>query len=69
MQLKKLARYARVAEAIEATRAAPVVTVLPRIEQGDNGPTLHIPAEADYGLSEAPVEVFFKKFPGKKPTA
>jgi 8-oxo-dGTP pyrophosphatase MutT (NUDIX family) len=69
MQLKKLARYATVSEAVEATRSAPVVTVLPRIEQGENGPTLHIPAEADYGLSEAPVDALFKKFPGKKPKA
>lgn len=69
MQLKKLSRYTNVEEAVSTTRAAEVVTVLPRIEHGEGGPTLHIPAEADYGLSEAPVEVFFKKFPGKKPDA
>jgi 8-oxo-dGTP pyrophosphatase MutT (NUDIX family) len=65
MQLKKLSRYASVADALAATRREPVVTVLPRIEKGDAGPTLHIPIEAGYGMSEAPVEVFFKKLPGK----
>jgi 8-oxo-dGTP pyrophosphatase MutT (NUDIX family) len=65
MQLEKLSHYESVADAIAATRAEPVVTVLPRIESGENGPTLHIPIEAGYGMSEAPVEAFFKKFPGK----
>lgn len=63
MQLKKLARYANVADAIDATRAEPVVTVVPRIERGESGATLHIPIEAGYGISDAPIEALFKQPP------
>ena len=52
MNLMKLARYATVAEAVAATRANPVVTVTPRVERTATGRTLHIPAEAGYGVTE-----------------
>ena len=68
MQLRKLARYGSVAEAIAATRSEPVVTVLPRIERGDDGPRIHIPVEAGYGMGEVPPEMFFKA-PPRKPDA
>jgi 8-oxo-dGTP pyrophosphatase MutT (NUDIX family) len=56
MNLAKLGRSASVAEALAAARAARVVTVLPRVERGDGGPVLRIPAEAGYDLVEAPLE-------------
>jgi hypothetical protein len=49
--LEKLARYATVEEALEATRAARVVTVMPEMVQTELGWRLSIPAEADYGGS------------------
>ena len=52
MNLTKLARYATVAEAVTATRASPVVTVMPRAERTPQGRKLHIPAEAGYGVTE-----------------
>ena len=52
MNLLKLARYRTVAEAVAQTRASPIVTVTPRIERTATGRTLHIPAEAGYGVSE-----------------
>ncbi len=52
MNLKKLAQYKTVAETVAATRAQPVVTVLPRIERSPEGRKLYIPAEAGYGVSE-----------------
>jgi hypothetical protein len=56
MNLAKLARSERVQDAIEAARASRVVTVLPRVERGPDGLVLRIPAEADYGLVEAPLD-------------
>lgn len=52
MNLKKLARYNTVAETVTATRAVPVVTVMPRMERTPEGRKLHIPAEAGYGVTE-----------------
>ncbi len=52
MNLTKLARYRTVAEAVEATRSQPIVTVTPRVVRTETGRTLHIPAEAGYGVSE-----------------
>ena len=52
MNLTKLARYATVAEAVEATRSQPIVTVTPRVERTADGRKLHIPAEAGYGVTE-----------------
>ena len=57
LNLKKLMRYATVAEAVAATRAGPVVTVMPRvIARTAKSRTLQIPAEAGYGVSEVEVE-------------
>jgi 8-oxo-dGTP pyrophosphatase MutT (NUDIX family) len=47
--LEKLARYATVAEALEATRASRVVTVHPRRVQTEDGWRLQIPLDAGYG--------------------
>jgi 8-oxo-dGTP pyrophosphatase MutT (NUDIX family) len=56
MNLAKLARYRTVAEAVAATRASPVVTVVPRVKRTPEGRWLQIPAEADYGVTEVFVE-------------
>jgi 8-oxo-dGTP pyrophosphatase MutT (NUDIX family) len=56
MNLAKLARYATVAEAVAATRAKPVVTVVPKVKKTTEGRWLQIPAEADYGVTEVFVE-------------
>ncbi len=56
MNLTKLARYATVAEAVVATRARPVVTVVPKATKTPEGRRLQIPAEADYGVTEVFVE-------------
>jgi hypothetical protein len=56
MNLTKLARYASVAEAVAATRAKPVVTVVPRVKRTPEGRWLQIPGEADYGVTEVFVE-------------
>ncbi|MBO0765603.1 MAG: NUDIX hydrolase [Hyphomicrobiaceae bacterium] len=56
MNLTKLARYRTVAEAVAATRATPVVTVVPKATRTANGRWLKIPAEADYGVTEVFVE-------------
>jgi 8-oxo-dGTP pyrophosphatase MutT (NUDIX family) len=55
MNLLKLTRYASVAEAVAAARASPIVTVTPRVERTAAGRTLHIPAEAGYGVTEIAV--------------
>jgi hypothetical protein len=52
MNLAKLARYATVADAVAATRARPVVTVVPKVRRTPEGRWLQIPAEADYGVTE-----------------
>jgi 8-oxo-dGTP pyrophosphatase MutT (NUDIX family) len=54
--LIKLARSTSVAEAIERARSEPVVTVLPTVGKGANGPVIRIPVEAGYDISEAPLE-------------
>jgi 8-oxo-dGTP pyrophosphatase MutT (NUDIX family) len=56
MNLAKLARYSTVAEAVAATRAGPVVTVVPKVKRTPEGRWLQIPAEADYGVTEVFVE-------------
>jgi 8-oxo-dGTP pyrophosphatase MutT (NUDIX family) len=55
MNLTKLARYRTVSEAVAATRASPIVTVMPRIERTATGGMLHIPAEAGYGVTAVPI--------------
>jgi len=52
MNLLKLARFANVAEAVEAARQSPIVSVMPRVEHTATGRTLHIPATAGYGITE-----------------
>jgi 8-oxo-dGTP pyrophosphatase MutT (NUDIX family) len=52
MNLAKLARHATVADAVAATRARPVVTVVPKVKRTPEGRWLQIPAEADYGVTE-----------------
>ena len=56
LNLKKLARHASVAEAVAATAAAAIVTVMPKvIGRTATTRTLQIPAAADYGVSEVVV--------------
>ena len=56
LNLKKLARHATVAEAVAATAATPIVTVMPRvIARTATTRTLQIPAAAGYGVSEVVV--------------
>jgi len=52
MNLLKLAAHATVAEAVAAARGNAVVTVTPRVERTATGRTLHIPAEAGYGITQ-----------------
>ncbi|MBI1262866.1 MAG: NUDIX hydrolase [Rhizobiales bacterium] len=57
MNVLKLGRYANVGEAIEIARRTPVVTVIPQLEKDATGkPILRIPVEADYGVTEEPLE-------------
>jgi 8-oxo-dGTP pyrophosphatase MutT (NUDIX family) len=56
MQLTKLARAGSVADALARARAARVVPVLPTVGRGAGGPVIRIPAEADYDLTEAPLD-------------
>jgi 8-oxo-dGTP pyrophosphatase MutT (NUDIX family) len=65
LNLMKLARSRRVEEALAAARAAPIVTVMPRIEQTDTGPVLRIPVEADYDLTDAPLDGQPSPFKGR----
>jgi 8-oxo-dGTP pyrophosphatase MutT (NUDIX family) len=55
MNLRKLARYGTVAEAVEMTKASPIVTVMPKVERTASGRKLVIPAEAGYGVTEVEV--------------
>lgn len=65
MNLRKLARYATVADAVAATRAAPVVTVMPKlIERTGAGRKLQIPAEAGYGVTEVDVPAHIRPASG-----
>jgi 8-oxo-dGTP pyrophosphatase MutT (NUDIX family) len=57
MNLMKLAHYGTAAEAIEAARQAPVVTVLPEVSQIDaTRRVMQIPIEAGYGAAEFMVD-------------
>jgi 8-oxo-dGTP pyrophosphatase MutT (NUDIX family) len=56
MNLTRLTPFATVAEAVAATRASPVVTVMPKIKRTAEGRWLQIPAEAGYGVTEVFVE-------------
>jgi 8-oxo-dGTP pyrophosphatase MutT (NUDIX family) len=56
MNLERVARSRTVAQALEAARRTPVVTVLPQlVERLEGGRRLRIPAEAGYGVSEVVV--------------
>ena len=55
MNLLKLSSYTSVAEAVAVTRTRPIVPVMPRAERTATGRTLHIPAEAGYGVTEMAV--------------
>ena len=58
MQLIKLARAAKAADAVAAARAEPIVTVLPVLDKSGPGePHLRIPAEAGYGITSMPVSL------------
>lgn len=56
MNLTKLSRTPSVAEAIEAARSAPVVSVQPWLEQTEDGPVLCIPEDAGYGKVREPLD-------------
>ena len=59
LNLKKLTAYRNVAEAVAATRASTVVTVMPKVvARSPTGRTLRIPAEAGYGVTEVVVPAF-----------
>jgi 8-oxo-dGTP pyrophosphatase MutT (NUDIX family) len=60
MHLAKLGRSRTTAEAIAAARTAPIVTVLPRVDRGPDGPVLRIPEEAGYDLSWAKMDEVMK---------
>jgi len=55
MQVRKLGRSDSVAAAIAAARSAPVVSVLPRVEERGGEKLLVIPAEAGYDVTAAPL--------------
>lgn len=52
LNLERLAQSDDVEAALEAARARPVVKVLPMITATETGRTIHIPAEAGYGITE-----------------
>ena len=56
LNAQKFGRSATVAEALDAARASPVVTVMPRGRKIEGGRRLQIPAEAGYGLTVAFVD-------------
>lgn len=49
LNLERLTRYKTVAEALDAARREPVVTVLPKFFKTDEGRFIRIPIEAGYG--------------------
>ena len=55
LNLRKLGRAASVAEAFEAARGEPIVTVLPRVEMRGETRTMVLPADAGYEVVEAPL--------------
>jgi len=56
LNLMKLGRATRCDEALAAARAGTVVPVLPRIARRGDAVVVEIPADADYGLTEYPVD-------------
>jgi 8-oxo-dGTP pyrophosphatase MutT (NUDIX family) len=55
LNVRKLGRARTVAEALARARREPIVTVLPRIEQRGETPTMVLPADAGYDVVEAPL--------------
>ena len=55
MNLVKLARYRTVADAVAASRATPIVTVMPTFERTATSTTYHIPEAAGYGVSQVTI--------------
>lgn len=55
LNLRKLGRAGSVAEAFEAARREPIVTVLPRVEMRGETRTMVLPADAGYEVVEAPL--------------
>jgi 8-oxo-dGTP pyrophosphatase MutT (NUDIX family) len=56
MNVKKLGRSPTVAEALAAARRDPIVTVFPQVEDRGGVPTMILPADAGYEITEAPVD-------------
>ncbi len=56
LNLEKLAESGDAEHAFAAARARTIVTVTPRVEQRNGAPTLIIPAEAGYSVTEEPLE-------------
>lgn len=56
LNVEKLGEASTVAEALDRARKDTIVTVLPEVTRGDNGPVLRIPAEAGYSVVEAPLD-------------
>ncbi len=52
MNLRKLARYRSVADAVAATRSTSIITVMPRVENTADGRLMHIPEAAGYGVTQ-----------------
>jgi 8-oxo-dGTP pyrophosphatase MutT (NUDIX family) len=52
LNVRRLGASASIADALQAARSQPIVTVLPELIVGPNGRSLRIPAEAGYGESE-----------------
>ena len=55
LNLRKLGRGRTVAAALENARSQPIVTVLPRVEQRGETPTMVLPEAAGYDVVEAPL--------------
>lgn len=56
MNLLKLARAANVSGALAMARRQTLVTVTPRLVETEQGKFMRIPAEADYGVTDVPIE-------------
>lgn len=57
MNVQKLGRARTVAEALANARTGKIVTVMPKMMQGENGAYLKIPEEAGYDVSVHPLPV------------
>jgi hypothetical protein len=64
MNLLRLAASASVADALEAARARPVVTVCPEVLKGPEGTLFRIPESAGYGVAEVSAAGIPRAWPG-----